>query len=89
MFNKEKAQLWVCKASLYWKVLTLTATIYDLVSFSSVVESGGNEIMVRITKVKKSWLTSIHKRTIGEGEELRRLYAHSRKYWKLIESLID
>ncbi|CAF5227694.1 unnamed protein product, partial [Rotaria magnacalcarata] len=41
------------------------------------MSSGGNETMVRITKVKKSWLTSMHKRVIGDGDQLRRLYANS------------
>ncbi|CAF4583183.1 unnamed protein product [Rotaria socialis] len=55
-----------------------SASIYDLACFTSVMSSGGNETMVRITKVKKSWLTSMHKRVIGDGDQLRRLYANSR-----------
>ncbi|CAM4769922.1 unnamed protein product [Rotaria magnacalcarata] len=55
-----------------------SASIYDLACFNSVISSGGNETMVRITKVKKSWLTSMHKRIIGDGGQLRRLYANSR-----------
>ena len=61
------------------------ATIYDLVCFSSTVQTGGTELMVRTTKVKKKWLTSVHKRAIGEGEEWRRFYANSRKYKKISE----
>ena len=35
--------------------------------------------MVRVTKIKESWFINVNKRLIGEGEQLKRLYAHSRK----------
>jgi hypothetical protein len=57
-----------------------SASIYDLICFNSVLQYGGSETMVRVTKVKKSWLTNINRRVIGGGEQLQRLYAHSRKY---------
>ena len=64
------------------------ATIYDLVCFSSTVQTDRTELMVRTTKVKKKWLTSVHKRAIGEGEEWRRFYANSRKYKKFLSLII-
>ncbi|CAF3205771.1 unnamed protein product [Rotaria sp. Silwood2] len=66
-----------------------SSSIYHLVCFNSIIKSGEDETMVRITKVKKSWQTNIHKRPLGEGDHLQRLYANSRKYQQLIESLSD
>jgi hypothetical protein len=64
-----------------WRAVAfLSSAIYHLVSFSSIIQSGGNDLMVRATKVKKSWSTSINKRVIGEGDVLKRLYGHSRTY---------
>ena len=57
-----------------------SSSVYDLVSFNSIVRSHANEAMVQVTKIKKSWLTSVNKRLIGDGEQLRRLFAHSRKF---------
>ncbi len=38
----------------------LSSSIYDLICFNSITQSGENEAMVQITKVKKNWLTSVH-----------------------------
>jgi hypothetical protein len=57
-----------------------SASIYNLICFNSVTQHGGNETMVRATKVGKSWLININKRVIGEGEQLQGLFSHSRKY---------
>lgn len=56
-----------------------SSTMYELVCFNSIVQSGGIDSMVRVTKTKKSWSTSINKRVIGNGDLLKRLFAHSSK----------
>jgi len=64
-----------------WRALGFpSSAMYDMVGFNSIIRSGGNDLMVRVTKIKKSWSTSINKRLIGNGDLLRRLFAHSRKY---------
>ncbi|CAF0802050.1 unnamed protein product [Rotaria sordida] len=56
-----------------------SSSIYHLTCFNSIIKSGDYETIVRTTKVKKSWRTSHHHtKTIGEGEQFQRLYAHSR-----------
>ena len=57
-----------------------SSAVYDLICFNSVIRSSENEVMVRATKIKKSWSTNVHKRLLGEGEQLRRIFAHGRKY---------
>ncbi|CAF4455530.1 unnamed protein product [Rotaria sp. Silwood2] len=54
-----------------------SSAMYDSVCFNSIIRSGGNDLMVRVTKIKKSWSTSINKRVIGNGDLLKRLFAHS------------
>ena len=58
---------------------TPSSTLYDLITFNSVVRVGEKSNMVRVTKSKQSWITSANKKRIGHGEQLRRLYGHSRK----------
>ncbi|CAF1488393.1 unnamed protein product, partial [Adineta steineri] len=55
-----------------------SSMVYDLVCFCSVLEMDNTELIVRTTKIKKSWSTSINKRLIGGGDQLKRLFAHSR-----------
>ena len=62
-----------------------SSSIYHLTSFNSIVKSGDYETIVGTTKIKKHWRTTLHRKTIGEGEQLQRLYAHSRKYRKCIK----
>lgn len=64
-----------------WRVLGFpSSAIYTLVSFNSIVRSGANDLIVRVARIKKSWSTSMNKRMTGEGDMLKRLYGHSRKY---------
>ena len=56
-----------------------SSSVYDLISFNSIIRSGVNETMVRVIKTKQRWSTSTNKRLIGEGEQLRRLYSASCK----------
>jgi hypothetical protein len=64
-----------------WRALGFpSSAIYTLVSFNSIIRSGANDLMVRVARIKKSWSTSVNKRLIGEGDVLKRLYGHSRKY---------
>lgn len=56
-----------------------SSSIYELICFNSIIQSDTSDVMVRVTKIKKSWSTSNNKRVIGEGEPLRRLFAHCRK----------
>lgn len=64
-----------------WSCIGLPSSmVYDLVSFCSTLQINGNELVVRSTRIKKSWSTSANKRLIGEGDQLKRLFANSRKY---------
>ena len=78
--RKPPGPLSLAQFSSWGAVACTSASIYNLTCFNSIIQSGGHEIMVRATKVKKSWMTSTHKRMVGESEQLQRLYAHSRKY---------
>ncbi|CAM4846474.1 unnamed protein product, partial [Rotaria magnacalcarata] len=55
-----------------------SSSVYDLTCFTSIIRSGSNDIMVRVTKTKQRWSTSINRKMIGDGEQLKRLYASSR-----------
>jgi hypothetical protein len=57
-----------------------SSVVFDLVCFCSVLEMHSTQLIVRTTKIKKSWSTSINKRLIGGGDQLKRLFAHSRKF---------
>jgi hypothetical protein len=48
-------------------------------TFNSVLHTGDKDTMVRVTKTKQNWTSSAHKKIIGNGEQLRRLYGSSRK----------
>jgi hypothetical protein len=64
-----------------WTCIGLPSSmVYSLVCFSSVLQVNNNELIVRSTRIKKSWTTSINKRLIGEGDQLKRLFANSRKW---------
>lgn len=64
-----------------WISIGLPSTmVYDLVSFCSILPMENTDFIVRATKIKKSWLTSTNKRLIGYGDQLKRLFAHSRKF---------
>jgi hypothetical protein len=56
-----------------------SSSLFDLITFNSVLRVGDKDTMVRVTKSKKSWITSVNKKTIGDGEQLRHLYGSSRK----------
>jgi hypothetical protein len=80
-YRKPPRTLSLIQFSSWCAIGTPAAGIYDLVCFNSIQQaSDGNNNMVRVTRVKKSWQSSIHKRVIGEGEELKKLYANSRMY---------
>ncbi|CAF3514356.1 unnamed protein product [Rotaria sp. Silwood1] len=42
-----------------------SSSLYHLTCFTSVVKSGNYDTMVRTTKIKKNWRTSLHNKTIG------------------------
>ena len=64
-----------------WLSIALPSSmIYDLVSFCSILEVDSTQLLVRTTKVKKCWTTSINKRLIGNGDQLKRLFAYSRMF---------
>ncbi|CAF3829497.1 unnamed protein product [Rotaria sordida] len=77
-FQKPPGVFSLSKFSSWHAIGGASSTVYDLICFNSIIRSGITEKMVRITKIKKSWSTSINKRLIGHGEQLRRLFAHSR-----------
>jgi hypothetical protein len=78
-FRKPPGVLSLAQFSSWIAIGCPSSAIYELVCFNSIVRSGANDNMVRVSKTKKSWSTSTNKRLIGEGDQLRRLYAHSRK----------
>ncbi|CAF4164381.1 unnamed protein product [Rotaria sp. Silwood2] len=55
-----------------------SAAVYNLICFNTIIRAGINNTMIRVTRIKRSWSTSINKKLIGEGEQFRRLYANSR-----------
>ena len=57
-----------------------SSSVYDLICFNSILRTGDHDTMVQVTKIKKSWSSSVNKRLIGGGEQLRRLFANSRKF---------
>ena len=57
-----------------------SSSVFHLTCFNSILRSGGHETMVQATKIKKSWSTTINRRLIGDGEQLRRLFANSSKF---------
>ncbi|CAF3322948.1 unnamed protein product, partial [Rotaria sp. Silwood2] len=56
-----------------------SSTLYDLITFNSVLTLDDKDTMVRVTKTKRNWTTSVNKKIIGNGEQLRRWYGSSRK----------
>lgn len=79
-FRRPPGIISLAQFSNWLAISYLSASVYELVCFNSIVRSGAHEAMVQITKTKKSWSTNVNKRLIGEGEQLRRLYANSRKF---------
>jgi hypothetical protein len=69
----------VSEFSNWLAIGTPSSTLYDLITFNSVLHKGDKDTMVRVTKTKKNWTSSAHKKIIGNGEQLRRLYGSSRK----------
>lgn len=65
-----------------------SSSVYNLICFSSILRSGDQETMVQATKIKKSWSTNVNRRLIGAGEQLRRLFANSRKFLLLLNGTI-
>ncbi|CAF3701085.1 unnamed protein product [Adineta steineri] len=55
-------------------------SIFDLTCFIAMHKFSTHEELVRVTKIKTKWLSSIHQKIIGEGEQFRSLYANSRKF---------
>ena len=79
-YRKPPGTLSLIQFSNWCAIGSPAAAIYDLVCFNSIPQVPGKNNMVRVVKVRKSWQSSIHKRVIGEGEELRKLYGNSRMY---------
>lgn len=61
-----------------------SSSVYNLICFNSILRAGDQETMVQATRIKKSWSTNINRRLIGAGEQLRRLFANSRKFLSLL-----
>jgi len=80
-FRKPPSVLSLAQFSSWLAIGCPSSCVYDLTCFNSIIRSGASDVMVRATKIKKSWSTSINKKLLGEGEQLRRLFAHCRKYW--------
>lgn len=78
-FRKPPGVISLAQFSNWLAISSPSASVYELVCFNSIIRSGAHEAMVQVTKTKKSWSTNVNKRLIGEGEQLLRLYAHSRK----------
>ncbi|CAF4164688.1 unnamed protein product, partial [Adineta steineri] len=76
------------EAVMKWKSLVAKACVSLVLKLASdssdtTAEPPSSDYMidlraVRTTKIKKSWSTSINKRLIGGGDQLKRLFAHSR-----------
>ena len=64
-----------------------SSMVYDLVCFCSALQINSTESIVRSTKIKKCWSTSINKRLIGCGDQLKRLFAYSRKCYNFEQLL--
>lgn len=79
-YRKPPGTLSLIQFSSWCVIGSPAAAIYDLVCFNSIPQVSGKNNMMRVIKVKKSWQSSIHKRAIGEGEELRKLYGNSCMY---------
>jgi hypothetical protein len=88
-FRKPPGALSLVQFSNWLAIRCPSSNVYNLTCFNSIVRSGANNCLVRVTKIKKSWGTSVNKRVIGEGEQLRRLYANSRKYKYLFFSIYE
>jgi ribosomal protein L37AE/L43A len=80
-FRKPPGVLSLAQFSNWLAIACTSSSIYDLTCFNSIIRSGITDVMVRTTKIKKSWSTSMNKKLIGEGEQFRRLFAHCRKYY--------
>ncbi|CAF1512950.1 unnamed protein product [Adineta steineri] len=75
------------EAVMKWKSLVAKACVSLVLKLASdssdtTAEPPSSDYMidlraVRTTKIKKSWSTSINKRLIGGGDQLKRLFAHS------------
>ena len=78
-FRKPPGILSLAQFSTWLAIGCPSSCVYDLTCFNSIIRSGSSDVMVRATKIKKSWGTSINKKLIGEGEQLRRIFANSRK----------
>ena len=54
-------------------------SVFDLTCFIAMNKCNNHEELVRVTKIKNKWLSSINQRLTGEGEQFRDLYRNSRK----------
>jgi hypothetical protein len=54
-------------------------SVFDLTCFISMYKFNTHQELVRVTKIKTKWLSSINQKLIGEGEQFRNLFANSRK----------
>lgn len=80
-YRKPPGTVSLIQFSSWCSIGSPAAAIYDLVCFNSVPQVSGKNNMVRVTRSKRSWQSNIHKRVIGEGEELKKLYGNSRELY--------
>ncbi|CAF4803751.1 unnamed protein product [Rotaria sp. Silwood1] len=77
-YRRPPAVISVSEFSHWIAIGAPSSTLYDLITFNSVLGVGDKNVMIRVTKTKKNWTTSVNKKIIGNGEQLRRLYGSSR-----------
>jgi hypothetical protein len=78
-YKKSPGVIFMTQFSHRIAIGTPSSTLYDLITFNSILRVNDKDTAVRVTKVKRHWNSSAHQRIIGNGEELRRLYGSSRK----------
>jgi hypothetical protein len=54
-------------------------SVFDLTCFVAIYQHANDSKLVRVTKVKNKWISSVNSKLIGEGEMFRNLYGNSRK----------
>ncbi|CAF1463632.1 unnamed protein product, partial [Rotaria sp. Silwood1] len=77
-YRRPPAVISVSEFSHWIAIGAPSSTLYDLITFNSVLGVGDKNVMIRVTKTKKNWTTSVNKKIIGNGEQLRLLYGSSR-----------
>ena len=64
-------------------------SVFDLTCFLAIKNSNNISNLVRVTKIKSKWLSSITGKMIGEGEQFRNLYGNSSKLFGFLFLFIN